>query len=299
MGLFRKKSKKQPSSNSSPGNDYSLGISTLQNLHKAVAQKKFPRVEIAFLDLDADHRTQTLDLIGLRTPENTLKQWVSRSKKPHIPQLFLGVYYLHAAWKARSHKVAAEVSNTQVRDFFHLLSAANTCLMEAASYPDTREAALERLIRLGMGEGEMETAGEMFEKCIELNPQNFWAYLHFAELVQPKWGGSLEQVAELMARLPKNRLIAYAVELKFLNDGFVMNENLFGGSIADLEELAKRRVAKIDQELMQDGLQSIHKVMVYNYLAVIGRRLGNEAFTQKYWMLGEGYMGLFPFGIRD
>lgn len=276
--------------------DYSLGLKAAQEIRQSVRNKDYTKAENQFSTQDLNDTSQIVDHLALSMKEEELKAW-GVSENSDISALCLGVFYLHMAWIERSHKLAKNVSGESADAFSHYLTLCERTFDEISVDSQWKPELESRLIRLYMSTGDMDLAMESFHRVNQQHPDFIWPYLHYAELIQPKWGGTIENVMAFYDSLPDDFLIHSLVELKLINDAIVIEENYFSKYTHDITDFASQKTDEIDNALNSIRLQSIHKYILYNYLEALTFQTGNERLRKKYTKLKGDHETIYPYGL--
>ncbi len=277
---------------------YAFGLAPAIEVKRAVEHKQYVKAERLITGMNSDNLTQTIDCLTLSMDEQVFLEWLEASNQKQIPTLFVGVHYNHQGWRARSHSYAEDVSPEGAQSFYTYQAKSGARLLQVADDPRFREEACCRLIRHYMGQGNLHLAEQYFHKTIEINKDNFWAYLRFAEAAQPKWGGNLKMIDELLALLPARKLIQHSTKLKLILDGLGAGQNYFGIPEEDIKPRTAASLAMIDKELTAESPKSIHRYVLYGYMAMLGSHLDLELYHEKYEKKMNHYYALYPFGIQ-
>ena len=277
--------------------DYSLGSQNVRNTKIYLQNKDYNRVETHISSLKADELSQTVDYIALSFSEDDLSKWLANSKNTDIPNLFLGVYYDFQGWKVRSHETANKVSNRQFADFHTYQEKAMEQFYNVSESGDFIAETHNRLIRVCKALGRTESAAEHFQKAIAIDQNLLAAYLNYAEMIQPKWGGNNQLIDDLLKQLPDNQLIKQTVQLKLTWDALLMNENYFGGTVEELKQIAKETISKIHKSISLNEPKSIQKYIAFNYLFFIAHEFNNEKLTAEYFNKVEGFPVIYTHGV--
>lgn len=279
--------------------DYTFNNNAIVEIDAVKKNKNYSELESRIASLNSDVLTQTLDHLGLSEKEKFFLEWRNNAFNKDIAELALGVHYLHQAWRKRGHSVASEVSKEGIDGFQFYQDKAFEQLHKIADHSKYACEAYTRLIRAHMGYGQVDEAAEYFEKAIEKDPDKLWAYLAYSEVIQPKWGGNNELIADLLQRLPARRLIQQIVELKLITDSLLAEESYFEESLESVSERAKKLLLQIDKELMQQKETSVHRYVLFGYLFILSDKLGMDIFSKKYLTRINNNFALYPFGIFD
>lgn len=276
--------------------DYHFGLPSAIQAGKALQAKKYDEVNQILASAELNDRSQIVDHLALSSDEKELQAWMEASNNDES-KLILGTYYLHQAWVARSHAYAENVSEANANRFFELLQQSQF-MFERMDDSETYEAEQwSRRIRLNMSQEEPEFARDLFESVSQKYPTLVWPYIHYAELIQPKWVGSVEEVEAFYAQLPSDFLIHSIIELKLLVDGLQMGENYFSKQNEDLMALAGQRLVEIDAAINSQRLDSVHKYILFGYMERLSDSVGNPALREKYLKRIQTNFALYPYGL--
>ena len=237
-----------------------------------------------------------IDHLALSIKGKKLKAW-QETENTDFSKLTLGVFYLNQAWIVRGNNLSDEVSDDKTvsfNNYLHLSKSIFSLISENSVY----EAELySRKIRLHMGLNDNETGYSYFKKVSQKYPDLIGAFIHYSELIQPKWGGSIDEVVNFKEGLPDNFLIKSIIELKLIMDAIVINDNYFVKYNEDLNDFAIEKILKIDKELLTNDLTSIHKYILYNYMEAISNNTNRRDLRTKYLKLVDGNYTIYPYGL--
>lgn len=276
--------------------DYSLGLRAAKEVQKLIKKKRYLEAEEKVKEQSLNDVTQIIDHLSLSLKKNELLSW-NESRESDLSKLTLGVFYLHMAWITRGHQRAKNVSNEQFEGFFEYL---NLCkeMFETISIKSFYNPEVEsRRIRLYMSLEDYSLATECFTSLSKNYPDFIWPFIHYCELIQPKWGGEIENVEKLYESLPDDFLIRSIVELKLINDSIVMNDNYFRKYNDDIYEYARERVINIDAEYNTNEVNSIHRYILFNYMEGVSDDAGVKKLKKKYEKLMDGNFTIYPYGL--
>ncbi len=290
--------RKKSGNNSSLKVDYSFGIVEAKNARLLLVQAKYDELDLLILNLKPDILTLTVDYLALTNETAVFSNWQEKSKEKDVAKLCLGVCYLHKAWISRSHASGNDVSEEKANEFFEYQDLSweqlSTIDDNFKLFPEVNS----RLIRLAMGMQNDESITKYFINAISEDNTVLWPYLHYCEAIEPKWGGDIDMVKDLLKSLPKAPVIQQAIELKLVLDSLKMDENYFGGTAEELNQKAKTLIVKIDNEIALNPVTSINKYIVYGYIYLIAGFVNNKKLEKKYMELLNGNYTLYPFGIN-
>lgn len=130
--------------------------------------------------------------------------WLQRAPDSAYANLARGAYFKGAAWKARGTKYASETPGENLRRMSALVEAAIPYFEKAVSINPRLIAAYTGMVQLGMLDSRPELEERAFEMADELDP----ACVELANVrmraLQPRWGGSYEQMLAYANRLSRH-----------------------------------------------------------------------------------------------
>jgi hypothetical protein len=281
-----------------PAVNYAFGRKDIEVISLFINNKKYEQAETMLSHFDSDELTQAIDHIALTLSEKQLKNYYENCNKNALSSLVLGAWYLHHAWKVRSNKVASELSTKQFESYVENLRLSGPLLQSATSESWIASEAHSRLIRVSMGLGYLDEVEEHYRASIKQNPEHLWTYIHYSEAIQPKWGGSIELVQNLINSLPSNYLIRTTVRLKLLYDSLMSGENYFKlGDDPDEENKFVVDVASaVDAEINANPPESIQKFVLFGYMYLLSQFIDKSVQKKYKKLIGNNY-SLYPFGI--
>lgn len=281
-----------------PSRNYSFGRKDINATALFIQNKKFRQAETMLEQFNSDDLTQAIDHIALSSTEKQLRKYFDVSNGSHTASLLLGAWYLHNAWRIRGHKAASELKEKQIKGYIGNLTLSAPLLQSATGSNWIAAEAHSRLIRVDMGLSDADSAEENFKEAIKADKEHLWSYIHYSECIQPKWGGSIEKVQQLLNVLPDNYLIKNTVRLKLLYDSYLLNENYFnlGDSPEEVHTFISDVLISLDAEISENPPESIQRYVLYGYIYLLST-VANKDITKKYKKLVGTNLTLYPFGI--
>ncbi len=282
-----------------PAIDYSFGKSDFKNITKWVKAGNHSQVDDLVKQQNSDDLTQLCDCVALSLTEKDLLNYHSKSSEQSFSNLVLGVYYSHEAWRVRGRGLSGTVSNEQERQFTDLLVKAKEHLNLVNNHNQFGAEANSRLIRVNMGLEDFVAATENYKKSINADSNKLWAYIHYAEMIQPKWGGEYN-IVEFYQSLPDNELIQRIIKLKLYHDGLSFEMNYFKPEMeySEYEAELLAYFKELDSNGSMFRIPSIHKYIVYGYMFSLAGHFNEKSLSEKYWKLLENKLPLYPFGLQ-
>lgn len=275
---------------------YSLGLQSAEKIENWIKNKNYGQIENYILKQELNDITQIVDHLALSLNEEGITTWYT-SENTDFSKLTLGVFYLHLAWIARSHKLAKDVSKKNAESFFEYLIEAKEIFSEIPENSFFTPELNTREIRLYMSLSNSHSATNAFHKVSKSNPELIWPYLHYTEFIQPKWGGDVEDLLSFYENLPDHFLIRSIVELKFIMDSIIMDDNYFKKYNANIYNFAHDKVIAIDKEFDSTNVTSIHKYILFNYMEAVCEQLNLNKLQKKYKRLMDNNYTIFPYGL--
>lgn len=282
-----------------PVTDFSFGRKDIQATSLFIQNKKFTQAETMLSQFDSDDLTQAVDHIAISSTEKQLGTYYEKSNGGPLASLLLGAWHLHKAWKLRGHKKAAELKDKQFKGYVEHIKLAGPYLQKATEEAWLAAEAHSRLIRVDMGLGHLDSAEAHFKAAVKSDPGHLWAYLHYAECIQPKWGGSVEQVEHLLNTLPEDYLIRNTIRLKLMNDNFDCDTDFFGLADPgkDWNGFLSGTLTALDAEITANPPASIQRYVMYGYMYVLSL-IAENGLSKKYKKLVGTNYTLYPFGYN-
>lgn len=125
-----------------------------------------------------------------------LRAWLEA--RPETPDALaaLAIQSIERAWQKRGHGYSADVPESDMEEFKHLMAIAaeqaSQALVEDAQHPIAHLAQLRSARGLGAAKGCADVAGR-FQKDA---PNNYLIWKSFITCLVPRWGGSHQAVAQ-------------------------------------------------------------------------------------------------------
>jgi tetratricopeptide (TPR) repeat protein len=277
--------------------DYSFGLQESISIKRYLDKRNYHKVEELLTKSDSDTISHVVDHLSLNTKESDLIKWHASNTESEAANLVLGVFYAHKGWTCRGNQYASEVSGKNFMSFHDFEEKAESYLKTISRNKLYTAEAYARLIRVYMSLGHMDKELESFNNCVSLDALKVGAYIHHLEAIEPKWGGSKEEVVELLEKLPDSELITDIITLKMLGDSLMSEEYLGKGEVVDITEELKLQMRSIDKKWAASDSNSILGLLVYNYMVGLSQETGDHDLLNKYHAKMNGRYTLYPFGI--
>lgn len=177
-----------------------------RDLRGALVARDFARLEARLEEIQGrwtqDHRTDTYVLDAYTVfscPDESFAPhfdaWVASGSSP-AAHTARGYYRSDVAFEHRGTKFAGETSEQAFEAYARTAALARADLKEALSLDPTRIAAYWELV--SMEHVDPDERRRLFDEALKLDPASAILRRRYLHLLQPKWGGSFEQIAEVV-----------------------------------------------------------------------------------------------------
>lgn len=133
--------------------------------------------------------------------EKLLGTWVEKYPASAIARTARGYYYSHLGWKFRGTDFIKNTRHEKLRSMEECFLKAVTDLTEACKIDPGLSVAVGELVKIVRSVGNTQASEALFSAGLQQNPSSFilmWAYLNS---LQPKWGGSMEQIRHFLSSI--------------------------------------------------------------------------------------------------
>lgn len=132
-----------------------------------------------------------------------LNEWVDKKKSANAYSI-RGLFYVELASIKRGYGYRSETSDTQLKEMKALGVLAVSDLNQAIKLNPKNSASYESLISIAMYLGDDELIDLTYSQAERNLPGNYWVKHQYLMHLEPKWGGSLEQMDHYaLSILPK------------------------------------------------------------------------------------------------
>lgn len=161
---------------------------------------------------------RALMTLGTMQPEeNMARMWVDEQPKSFLAQLNAGMYYAGKAQNARSTGPASSVSSSQAAAMRKFDQTALGYLKAAMALNPKSPLPHAILVTIAGREGQADgkTAEQWLQNANQVDPKNLSARLQAVNYLSPRWGGSFEQLDQMVAQASKALSPANAQYLQY------------------------------------------------------------------------------------
>lgn len=142
-------------------------------------------------------------LIALKQNDPDLRpaydRWVAERPTSYVARLARGYFLMSLGNLARGSDYAARTPNARFQDMERLFEQAMTDLEASLQLDQRPTLSYGPMIVIAKVRGDRESARELLGRAIALDPAVYTARLSYLGLLQPEWGGSLEEMAAFIA----------------------------------------------------------------------------------------------------
>lgn len=208
---------------------------TLEELDDLVAQGELARLEQTFDRILARHFAEAEPgeeihdtlydqmLAGTAEIDRITAAWIGQAPESAYANLARGAYLRGAAWKARGEDIASETPRESMRRMSELADAAIPYFERAISINPKLIAAHVGLLEIGMLDSRPELEERAFASAEKVDPACVALAHARMRALQPRWGGSYEQMLayarRLSAHVPRRPHLAMFVGAPFADRG--------------------------------------------------------------------------------
>ena len=146
-----------------------------------------------------------------------LDTWVEREQSSVIPPLLRAQFNHDLAWAARGSGYADTVNEAEAAAYARHLRAAHADL-DAASARDPAVPTLHLVaLRIARSQGDSTGFRAAYNRAVELFPDYYAPYEEMLNTVQPKWGGSFEQMVDFVQEVAHGEPVHSPLKLLYLD----------------------------------------------------------------------------------
>jgi TPR repeat protein len=152
-----------------------------------------------------------------------LDAWVARYPQSYAARLVRGRQYAALGWDARGGNYASETPGENFREMARLHTLAAEDLHASLALARRPFLSVETLMDIARAAGAHATVEKLFEDGVQAMPKSFALYRARMYSLQPRWGGSLQEMRDLVTRGESDGLAA--PEIAWLRAWIMLEEN--------------------------------------------------------------------------
>jgi hypothetical protein len=257
--------------------DLSFGLLTQVGIEPLLNSGQWAQLEATALALAGDDFTRLLDGLCLtHRYAAALKQYLAAGDS-ELRKLIQGVHNTFLAWESRGMLVASETSRQKFDGFAVYLEKAYENLNQPFANTKLQAEAAARLVRIGMGLGEIDLAKDAFELCTTLAPVHLMGHFNYMRTVSPWWHGSLANLAEFVDSIT-DPMLHQLFQVLYINEvhSFLAHEKSGAAATKKLRQDYQPRIDMILAGLKQAETNTLAGIYYNNYLAGLHHILGDK-----------------------
>lgn len=158
------------------------------------AYRKDPKAE-------TDH-VLSYEAFSLNDPRlaDALGAWITAKPQSAAAHLAMGIFLNAEAWRARGGKFIDKTSNRQISGMEHYFGESKPELKKAIALNPRFDLAILHLLKRETAMGDDAQQKLLFEEALRFNPAFFSVYWARMHQLKPRWGGSYQAMAALIAQ---------------------------------------------------------------------------------------------------
>ncbi len=126
--------------------------------------------------------------------EPVLTEWVKRMPESYVAWVARGIYYSYLGWLSRGYRFASETSEEQASGMANYFRKAGPDFRRALSINPRLSVAYGYLLDLATATGDRQASAAIMKTALAQDPYSFLVRRLYAKSLQPKWGGSLDEL---------------------------------------------------------------------------------------------------------
>jgi tetratricopeptide (TPR) repeat protein len=193
------------------------------------------------------------ELFSSSAPEvrDVVKRWVNADPQSAFALAARGFYYKSAAEAARGGQYAKDTPGESFEDMHRLAAKARRDLEVSLQMSPRLTAAYDGLISIGMITSDDKLIAKSIEAGLALDPAEERIYLDWMLTSQPRWGGSLEQMAHVAdvakEHVAANPLLKLVIEKQLAHYGDLeIDRRDYAAALQRFEEAFKVAPSPVD-----------------------------------------------------
>jgi hypothetical protein len=134
--------------------------------------------------------------VAVPSMEPFLTEWVQTRPNSPAAHLARASFFRASAWNARGYKYASETSREQFQRMANFLRLTLADLDAGLKLDQKSVAAYRQLIDLAAIDGDKPASRRFLREGLKLQPNSFVLRMAHMHNLEPRWGGSYEEMAE-------------------------------------------------------------------------------------------------------
>jgi len=126
-------------------------------------------------------------------------EWVAQYPQSYVARVARGIYYKKVGFEARGTKYIKETSQSQIDAMTAAFEKSVADLRASLTMGPKPFLSYFHLLDIGMAVGAKENLRELFDRAIALDPSSYAVRLKYMVTLEPRWGGSMEEMRNFYA----------------------------------------------------------------------------------------------------
>ena len=131
---------------------------------------------------------------------DNLNKWIAQEPQSVIAHLLRACYYDDVAWQIRGNGFSSQVSTKAGQTFHDYLQLGKQDAYQAIKLNENNPFSYQLLLRILSNRGDSEELEQAFQRAIKKFPDFYPLYQTRLSALQPKWGGSIEEMYQFTDR---------------------------------------------------------------------------------------------------
>jgi hypothetical protein len=176
----------------------------LESRYSAI-QRKFKNGELSGDDL----RTQFREFYPT-DPDLAPKYdaWIEQFPESYVARVARGIYYKKVGFEARGNNYIKDTSQSQIDGMTAAFEKSVADIRTSLTMDPKPFLSYFHLLDIGRAVGAKENLRELFDRAIELDPSSYAVRLKYMVTLEPRWGGSMEEMRNFYAECQRAGLNA-------------------------------------------------------------------------------------------
>lgn len=133
--------------------------------------------------------------------DKLLSRWIEKNPSSAVAWTARGYYYSHLGWTCRGTAYANETQQEKLHSMGDYFRKAVADLTEANKLDTALSVTIGELIRMARGVGNSRVTEALVSAGLQHNPGSYVIRANYLASLQPKWGGSMEEIRNFLASM--------------------------------------------------------------------------------------------------
>jgi hypothetical protein len=125
--------------------------------------------------------------------------WVAQFPESYVARVARGIYYKKVGFEARGTNYIKDTSQSQIDGMSAAFEKSVADLRGSLAMNPKPFLSYFHLLDIGMAIGANENLRALFDRAIALDPSSYAVRLKYMVTLEPRWGGSMEEMRDFYA----------------------------------------------------------------------------------------------------